>query len=239
MLGNLLLTSKWAQAAELACAFLIPAVFLAILHTLEDPSPLTAHLLIAASIVVMIGVVWLGLRLRAQPWSHLGLTFSRCGRRTAMRAVLKSLVVFIAALAAFVIGTIVMQSLAGDREGADLSAYDHLQGNLPLLLLTLASVYLTASFGEEVLYRGFLMTRLAELFGGGKAAWLMALGMSSLVFGLIHYQWGPIGMVQTAFMGLALGISYLAVQRNLWVTILAHGYLDTLLILPLYFSRSN
>ncbi len=43
-------------------------------------------------------------------------------------------------------------------------------------------------------------------------------------------------MVQTAFMGLALGVSYLVLGRNLWVTILAHGYMDTMLLLQMYFA---
>ena len=43
-------------------------------------------------------------------------------------------------------------------------------------------------------------------------------------------------MVQMAFMGLALGVSYLVVRRNLWATILAHVYLDTILIVQMYFG---
>ena len=35
-------------------------------------------------------------------------------------------------------------------------------------------------------------------------------------------------------MGLALGMSYLLVKRNLWVTILAHAYMDTILMLQMY-----
>ena len=42
-------------------------------------------------------------------------------------------------------------------------------------------------------------------------------------------------MVQTGLMGLALGVSYLVVGRNLWVTILAHGYMDTILVVQMYF----
>ena len=45
--------------------------------------------------------------------------------------------------------------------------------------------------------------------------------------------------MQTGFIGLALGVSYLAVGRNLWVTILAHGYMDTLLMLQMYFGASK
>jgi len=41
-------------------------------------------------------------------------------------------------------------------------------------------------------------------------------------------------MVQTAFMGLALAIAYLVTKRNLWVLVLAHVYIDTLLLVQLY-----
>jgi membrane protease YdiL (CAAX protease family) len=37
-------------------------------------------------------------------------------------------------------------------------------------------------------------------------------------------------------MGLALGVSYLVVGRNLWVTILAHAYMDTILMVQMYLA---
>lgn len=44
------------------------------------------------------------------------------------------------------------------------------------------------------------------------------------------------GIGQTGFMGLALGVSYLIVGRNLWVLILAHAYMDTILMVQMYFA---
>jgi hypothetical protein len=37
-------------------------------------------------------------------------------------------------------------------------------------------------------------------------------------------------------MGLAFAVSYLALGRKLWPLILAHGYLDTILIMQMYFG---
>ena len=83
------------------------------------------------------------------------------------------------------------------------------------------------------------MNRIAELGSGSKRAWALAVFLSSVAFGLAHFAWGMAGMVQTGFMGLALGVSYLVVGRNLWVTILAHGYMDTMLMLQMYFGASK
>lgn len=64
----------------------------------------------------------------------------------------------------------------------------------------------------------------------------MAVAISSIAFGLVHFEWGLAGMVQTGFMGVAFGVAYLAVGRNLWVTVLAHGYMDTILLVQLYLA---
>jgi membrane protease YdiL (CAAX protease family) len=115
-----------------------------------------------------------------------------------------------------------------------MSGYNYLQGNLPMLLLALAGVYIVSSFGEEVIYRGFLINRLEEIAHDGKAARRIAVVISAVVFGLVHFSWGIVGVVQTAFMGLALGIAYLVTKRNLWVLVLAHAYIDTLLLVQMY-----
>ncbi len=60
--------------------------------------------------------------------------------------------------------------------------------------------------------------------------------ISAVVFGFAHYGWGATGIVQTGFMGLALGVSYLVVGRNLWVMILAHAYMDTILMVQMFFA---
>ncbi len=81
-----------------------------------------------------------------------------------------------------------------------------------------------------------MINRIAELGGGGKTAWRVAVLISSVVFGFAHYGWGAMGIGQTGFMGLALGVSYLVVGRNLWVLILAHAYMDTILMVQMYFA---
>ena len=58
--------------------------------------------------------------------------------------------------------------------------------------------------------------------------------MSAFLFGLAHFGWGVVGIVQTTFMGLALAISYLVLNRNLWVLVLAHVYMDTLLLVQIH-----
>jgi len=61
-----------------------------------------------------------------------------------------------------------------------------------------------------------------------KIAWVIALVSSAVIFGLVHSQQGPGGMFKVGAIGLVFGLSYLAVGRNLWPLILAHGLLDSM-----------
>lgn len=233
-LGHRLHTSKAARAAELVGVFAVAGAVVAFIAPLAGDDPLARQAVVWVANVIMLFMVWLGLRLRGQDWTHFGLRFRFGGWRAAARTILTSFVVFIAAVAAFVIGSIIMGPIAGVPESADMSGYVYLRGNLPMLILALLAVYVVSSFGEEVIYRAFLINRLAELGSGGEWSLRMAVVGSAIIFGLIHYDWGLMGMVQTGFMGAALGVSYLIVRRNLWVLILAHAYMDTLLLIQMY-----
>ena len=136
-------------------------------------------------------------------------------------------------------GEQIVPVIIGIPEGADMSGYNYLQGNLPMLLGALLGIFIVSSFGEEVIYRGFLITRISEMAGNSNNWVKIAVLISAIIFGLAHFEWGLMGMVQTGFMGLALGISFLFVKRNLWVLILAHAYMDTILMIQMYLGGGS
>ena len=106
---------------------------------------------------------------------------------------------------------------------ADMSSFSWLQGNFAMLMLSLPAIYLVSSFGEEIIYRGFLITRLDELGKNEDKSFASgSVFCSAIIFGLIHFTWGLMGIVQTGFMGLALAVSYVMLKRNLWPLALAH-----------------
>ncbi|HEX9729156.1 MAG TPA: CPBP family intramembrane glutamic endopeptidase [Gemmatimonadales bacterium] len=236
-LGQLLSTSRVAKVAELVVVLAVALAAITIALPLVGNNALARQAVAWVANVVMLCVVWLGLRVRGQSWEYFGLGLRFAGWRSVGKAVLQSFLVLIAAAAAFVLGSIVMANITGVPESADMTRYEYLRGNLPMLILALIGVYLVSSLGEEVIYRAFLITRVAEL--GAHSSWAVrsAVAISALVFGLVHFDWGPMGIVQTGFMGLALGISYLVLRRRLWVLVLAHAYMDTLLLVPLYLPR--
>jgi membrane protease YdiL (CAAX protease family) len=121
-----------------------------------------------------------------------------------------------------------------DLPQPDMSRYDVIRGN-PAAALSFAVVLpLTAAVPEEILYRGFLIGRFTNLFGGGRAAAVFAVLAQALVFGAVHFQWGPGGILATSVMGAVWGFAYLLCGRNLWIVILAHSLAHIALVAQLY-----
>ncbi len=228
--------TKFKRITELFLVFLPAILVIVFAESWVGSNPVARQAVIWIAYVVMLSTVYASLRIQSSNWSHIGVSFNFGGWRAIGVTLRQALIVFICAAAAFAIGAIIMANIVGIPEGADFQSYEYLQGNIGMLLLSLAGVYIVSSFGEEVLFRGYLMTRCAELFSGSKLGWRIAIAVSTIVFALIHYDWGISGIVQTGFMGFVLAYAYLRVKRNLWVNIIAHGMMDTILMVQLYLA---
>ena len=119
----------------------------------------------------------------------------------------------------------------------DVSLFAPLAGNVHFLLISLAVAWTLAAFGEEFVYRGYLLTRTARVLGDTPRAWLGALAVTSLLFGAGHAYQGASGMITAGFGGFVFGALYLAAGRNLWVSVIAHGSMDTVGFLLLFLGR--
>jgi membrane protease YdiL (CAAX protease family) len=175
---------------------------------------------------------WASLRLRRRGWRDVGFRvpagWPRALALGAAAGIVQELFSF----------SVVEPGLARlFAKPADLSDFRPLVGNASLLLVVLAANWTLAAFGEELVYRGYLMNRVAGLAGGTAVAWAASLFVVSAVFGWGHVDQGVTGQVQAAFDGLILGLLYLASRRNLLVPIVAHGVSNTLAFVLIYLGR--
>jgi len=116
----------------------------------------------------------------------------------------------------------------------DLELFRALHGNLKWTLVAIAGSWTLAAFGEEMVYRGYLLNRIAGLLRFTRPAWIVGLIVSSCVFGAGHLGQGITGQLENALDGLLLGTVYLACDRSLAVPIVAHGVTDTLDVLLIF-----
>jgi membrane protease YdiL (CAAX protease family) len=189
------------------------------------------HLLPRPDTLWLLLLGWISLRMRKAGWKSVGLRHPTSWGRTWAFA-------FAAAVALQLISLWITVPLATQLTGKppDLSEFRELIGNTKLLFLGLAIVWTLAAFGEELVFRGYLMNRVADLGGKSRTAWIVSYLVMSVVFGLGHLYQGPSGVIDSVVAGLVFGGLYLALGRNLWPVILAHGLSDTLALVMVYFG---
>ena len=130
------------------------------------------------------------------------------------------------------IATPVLNSAFGEAQ--QMARFEDLPGNLPLLLMLLPFTWLLAAFGEEFFFRGFLLTAIAEVLGGSRAAWITAVISQAIAFGFIHAYQGPAQAISIGIGGVVYGTAFVLAGRNLWPLIVAHGLNDMLGFILLY-----
>jgi len=177
-------------------------------------------------------LAWISLRWRGLGWRDVGLARPANWRRTIVIGVLCGIGMELLEL--FVTQPLLVK-LTGKMP--DLSDLGEMHGNWKLLLLFLALTWTLAAFGEEMVYRGYLMNRVAGVFRNPKVAWTISLIVVSFVFGLGHIDQGVTGQVENMINGLLLGVIFLATGCNLWAAIIAHGVTDTIDIVLLYLGK--
>jgi membrane protease YdiL (CAAX protease family) len=120
----------------------------------------------------------------------------------------------------------------------DFSRNAAIAGDLQAAIAMALILPITASIPEEVIYRGFLMGRLSDIFGQNTSGASITVLTQAVIFGWVHFQWGIGGMVMTFCMGIVWGTAFLLCGRNLWVVILAHSAGHVLFVTQLYLGTS-
>jgi len=184
----------------------------------------------AGQLAVVAGVAAVGWSARASGLDRpsLGLARPRSAAWLLRWTAVAVVVGYVAAVSAMLLAT---QGLGWAPMQA--SRFAGVAGSLPMLLGMLLVSWTTAAFGEELLFRGFVQSRLQALFGERRFAGLLAAVLQALLFGLCHAYQGPTGVLVTGALGLMFGLVMLR-TRSLWPLVIAHGLIDSISMLALY-----
>ncbi len=180
--------------------------------------------------ILVLALLAVSLIIRKQGLSTIG--FLR-GQNTWRMVLMVLLLVVVWTLFQLGIAMPVLNRLTGTRQ--DLSAYSDLRGNLPSLLLYLALTWSLAAFGEEIVYRGYLQRRVFDILGTSTLGMVVAIGLTSLLFGLAHSEQGTVGIAVTILDAIFFSLLKVHYKGNLWAAILAHGFSNTLGLVAFYF----
>jgi membrane protease YdiL (CAAX protease family) len=218
-------TNPFASQTLSACELLFGA-FIVIGHNVFRIVP--------NEVIVLCALGLLSVRLRDGGWAAIGFTRPASWRR-----------IFLIALEAaglrILLGQFVIEPITGlfwpPPSAPELAS--EIAGNVKIALLALLLVWTFAAFGEEIAYRGYLLTRAAEIGRRSTLAYWLGILLVSVLFGYGHYYKGPSGIIDSGIAGLILGTAYMLAGRNLWACILTHGFIDTFGVIDAFFGWSK
>ena len=170
--------------------------------------------------------------LRGSGWREIGLRRPASWPRTILLGV--SIGVAAQAVDLFAI-TPLLTRITGHPP--DVSFFRSVIGNTRQLFYWLAISWSFAGFGEEMVFRGYLLNRAADLVGRSPVGWTIAAILSSALFGLAHSYQGVAGFIDIAFSALIPIAAYFATGRNLWVPIIIHGVGDSVGFFLIFLGR--
>lgn len=179
-------------------------------------------------VFILFVLGWISIRWRDGGWKSVGLVRPRSWPLTLGIAL---------GAAALRLGAGYAVEAAGAHFWPSIKAPEGVEaiaGDWQKALLYLGLVWTFAAFGEEMSYRGYLMTRAADLGRRSTAAYWAAAVAAAALFGFGHYYKGPTGIIDSGVAGLILAAAYLLSGRNLWAAILAHGFIDTFGVIALF-----
>jgi hypothetical protein len=182
--------------------------------------------------MVLIAVL---LRWRRQTLADIGWRFVFRGRQLWSR----TLEVMGVTGLTIVVGMMLVGMIFGAPDQS--AAVNQLPDNIWLFLLDVTFLtWVFIAFGEELIFRGMMLSRLETLFGlQGRANIVAASLAQGVLFGAGHASQGVTGMIITGAIGTALAVYFMTRgQRSLIPLVLSHGIIDTAVLSASWIGRT-
>lgn len=176
--------------------------------------------------------VWLVLKHNGETFSDIGFRFKSFHSRAAL----------IGSMAAVAILSI-MQLLVFpvlehfiELESTDIGLYDFIKASKAQYLLIVVMGWLIGGFYEEIVFHGFIFTRLEQMIPG-RYATVLSFVVSCILFGAYHLQMGSGGAFNALMVGGVYQGLFLYFKRNLWASIICHGVYNTMVMTLIYLGH--
>jgi len=114
--------------------------------------------------------------------------------------------------------------------------YDFIRKKLSNLIITLVAAWIIGGFYEEIVFRGFIQTTIRGWFIKSRHSFWLAGLLTSILFGVYHWQQGIFGIIPSALGGLFWTFLLWRYKGNLWYPIISHAVYDTIALVMIYFG---
>jgi membrane protease YdiL (CAAX protease family) len=207
---------KFNQFYDILLAFLV----LGLIFFIEIPY---LPLLLSAGIIL----IYTGIK---GHWQDLGLVIPENMGQTIMTSILMAIILVLTSYFLFIP---TLEFLTGVPH--NLGIFSQLKGNTQLLFTSIALGWIIGGFTEELIFRGFFISKITNLIPGKMGA-VIAVLITSIIFGYLHKYQGVTGQLFIGIIGTILGGIYLINKKRLVLNIFIHGFVNTISMLMLYWG---
>lgn len=179
--------------------------------------------------VPILLLVWLLLKYFNETFSKIGFSFKQF---KPMAIIIGSLVaVLTLGFMQLIFFPVLENFVVFDETEVGLHAF--IKGNKWQYFFILIMGWLVGGFYEEIVFHGFIFSRLEKMIQGKYATAISFIG-TAIIFGAYHYQLGGAGLINALIVGAVYLGLFLFYKRNLWYSIFCHGVYNTIVITLIY-----
>ncbi|WP_459213085.1 CPBP family intramembrane glutamic endopeptidase [Aquimarina rhabdastrellae] len=182
------------------------------------------------SIPILI-FTWLVLKYSNETFSNIGLSFKQFNPKSILigGAVAALILAFMQLIFHPVLDFFV------SLEYKDAGLNDTIQGGSLQFFIMVIMGWLIGGIYEEIVFHGFIFTRLEKIIKG-KYSTHISFIITSVIFGVYHIQLGTLGVINALIVGTGYLALFLYFKRNLWYSIICHGFYNTLVMILIYYD---
>jgi len=195
--------------------------------------PHYAQLTIFIYPIVVLLIIWLFLKyISKENFTHLFFSFKRFEFKAVWVGIIAA--ILLSCFFQFAWDPIINKILPSQK--MDLSDFSGIRGNTVNYVIILLLALVVGGFYEEIVFHGFIFTRLEKIFPG-KWNTIFAFIASNVIFGLYHFQLGIKGVFLAIIGGVAYHVLILKFNRNLWYGLFFHAFFDFIGLTLIYLGK--
>lgn len=173
--------------------------------------------------------IWLYLKHSKENFTSVGFSFKRFELKAVIIGVITAILLF--SFLNLIFFPLLDKII--DLPAPDLGDIAKIRGNPGFFIFILAMGWLVGGFYEEIVFHGFIFTRLEKLIPG-KYTLVIAFLLCNVIFALYHLQLGSQGVINAFVAGCVYHALMLRCKRNMWYAIICHGFFDTIALTFVY-----
>lgn len=173
--------------------------------------------------------VWFFLKQYKENFAAIGFSFKRFEIRSALIGTLAGVLIY--SFLNWVFFPVLQKII--ELPPADLGGFAKIKGNTGFYIFLLAMGWLVGGFYEEIIFHGFIFTRIEKMIPG-KYAVLLGFLLTNIIFAFYHAQLGTAGVINAFLAGSAYHALMLYYKRNMWYAVFSHAVFDTIALTFMY-----